>query len=64
VLAFLVELKDQVGPVRTDLANERLVDLADVVVAIRRRGGAADDIDREVTSLVDITVADGDVTIH
>jgi adenine phosphoribosyltransferase len=47
-----------------DALDEVGAEIADVVVAIRRRGGAADDIDREVTSLVDITVADGDVTIH
>ena len=40
-------------------------DIADIVVVIRKVGESAlDDTDHEATSLVDITVEDGDVTIH
>lgn len=40
-------------------------EIADIVVVIRKVGESAmDDVDHSVTSLVDITVADGAVTIH
>ncbi|SNZ06062.1 adenine phosphoribosyltransferase [Natronoarchaeum philippinense] len=40
-------------------------EIADIVVVIRKVGGSAlDDTDYEATSLVDITVEDGEVTIH
>ncbi|MFC7154096.1 hypoxanthine/guanine phosphoribosyltransferase [Halomarina halobia] len=39
--------------------------IVDIVVVIRKVGKSAlDDTDREATSLVDITVEDGEVTIH
>jgi len=40
-------------------------DISDIVVVIRKVGGSAlDDTDYEATSLVDITVEDGEVIIH
>jgi adenine phosphoribosyltransferase len=39
--------------------------VADIVVVIRKVGDSAmDDLDHEVTSLLDVTVADGEVTVH
>jgi adenine phosphoribosyltransferase len=40
-------------------------EISDIVVVIRKVGDSAmDDVDHDVESLVDITVQDGDVTIH
>lgn len=40
-------------------------EIADIVVVMRKVGDSAmDDVDHDVKSLVDITVEDGDVTIH
>ncbi|WP_255195335.1 hypoxanthine/guanine phosphoribosyltransferase [Halorarius litoreus] len=40
-------------------------EVADIVVALRKVGPSAlDDVDHEVTSLLDITVEDGDVVVH
>jgi adenine phosphoribosyltransferase len=40
-------------------------EISDIVVVIRKVGDSAmDDVDHDVESLVDITVADGEVTIH
>jgi adenine phosphoribosyltransferase len=40
-------------------------DIADIVVALRKVGdNALDDTKYDVKSLLDITVADGEVTIH
>jgi adenine phosphoribosyltransferase len=40
-------------------------EITDIAVVIRKVGKSAmDDIDHEVTSLLDISVADGEVTIH
>ena len=40
-------------------------EIADIVVVIRKIGESAmEDVDHEVTSLVDITVEDGEVTIY
>lgn len=48
-----------------DALDDIGADIADIVVVIRKAGESAlDDTDHEATSLVDITVEDGDVTIH
>jgi len=53
-LAAIAEALDDIG-----------ADIADIVVVIRKVGGSAlDDTEYEATSLVDISVEDGDVTIH
>jgi adenine phosphoribosyltransferase len=53
-LAAICEALDDIG-----------ADIADIAVVMRKVGDSAmDDVDHEVTSLVDITVEDGDVTIH
>ena len=53
-LAAICEALDDIG-----------AEIADIAVVMRKVGDSAmDDVDHEVTSLVDITVEDGDVTIH
>jgi len=48
-----------------DALDDIGADIADIVVVIRKIGDSAlDDTAYEATSLVDITVEDGDVTIH
>ncbi|WP_247010109.1 hypoxanthine/guanine phosphoribosyltransferase [Halorientalis litorea] len=45
--------------------DETGADISDIVVVIRKVGDSAlDDTDYEVESLVDITVEDGEVTVH
>ncbi|MHB9287981.1 hypoxanthine/guanine phosphoribosyltransferase [Halobacteriales archaeon Cl-PHB] len=53
-LAAICDALDQIG-----------AEISDIVVVIRKEGDSAmDDADHDVKSLVDITVADGEVTIH
>jgi adenine phosphoribosyltransferase len=54
-LAAICETLDEIG-----------CDIADIVVVLRKVGGesAFEDIGHELTSLVDISVEDGEVTIH
>jgi len=53
-LAAITEALDDIG-----------TEIADIVVVIRKVGPSAlDDTDHEATSLLDITVEDGEVTIH
>ena len=48
-----------------DALDDIGADIADIIVVIRKIGDSAlDDTAYEATSLVDITVEDGDVTIH
>ncbi|TKR26267.1 hypoxanthine/guanine phosphoribosyltransferase [Natronomonas salsuginis] len=48
-----------------DALDDIGADIADIVVVIRKVGESAlDDTDHEATSLVDITVEDGEVTIY
>ncbi|WP_336328135.1 hypoxanthine/guanine phosphoribosyltransferase [Halovenus sp. HT40] len=54
-LAAICETLDEIG-----------CDIADIVVVMRKVGGesAFEEVDHDVTSLVDISVADDEVTIH
>ena len=54
-LAAICETLDDIG-----------CEIADVLVVLRKVGGesAFEEIDHELTSLVDISVADGEVTVH
>jgi len=48
-----------------DALDDIGAEISDIVVVIRKVGDSAmDDVDHDVTSLVDITVDDGEVTIH
>ena len=53
-LAAITEALDDIG-----------ADIADIVVVLRKVGDSAlDETDYEATSLIDITVEDGEVTVH
>lgn len=48
-----------------DALDDIGAEIADIAVVIRKVGDSAmDDVEHDVTSLLDITVQDGDVTIH
>jgi len=48
-----------------DALSDIGAEIADIAVVIRKVGDSAmDDVDHDVTSLLDITVDDGEVTIH
>lgn len=48
-----------------DALDDIGAEIADIVVVFRKAGGSAlDETDYEATSLVDLTVQDGEVTVH